>query len=170
MMEPAMAGNMFLALTNILGESLDEHHKMEIEIHEWAWGLDNKAPYRLEESEAAKQTTVDHVVISKMFDKASVALVNYCANGRKIEEGTITCRKNDGDTKVEYLKIKLTGVKVESVKWPGRGEEIRGVPETVNLSFLEFKITYSMQSRDGHLFGPNEFDFVLPEQKNKGAK
>jgi|SRR5665213_2094553 type VI secretion system secreted protein Hcp len=161
-----MAGNMFLALTNVLGESRDHAHKMEIEIHEWTWGLVNKAPFNLsKDSDATKQTSFGHLIISKMVDKATVTLANYCANGRHIAEGTVTCRKNDGETQVEYLKIKLTDVKVESVTWAGRGEETRGIPETVDLSFLKVKIIYEMQSQDGHLHGPNDFEFDLPEQK-----
>jgi type VI secretion system secreted protein Hcp len=160
-----MAGNMFLALTNILGESLDHDHKMEIEIFEWTWGMSNAAPYRLQESEAAKQTTFQNIVVTKMFDKASTTLMNYCANGKKIDEGTITCRKHDGERPVEYLKIKIFGVKVDSVTWGGRGEDIRGIPEVVNLSFLKFQVIYEVQRRDGSLVGPNEFDFVIPEQK-----
>lgn len=160
-----MAGNMFLALTNILGESLDEHHKMEIEIFEWTWGMSNTVPYRIHENDAAKQTTVNNIVVTKMVDKASTTLMNYCANGKKIDEGTITCRKNDGDTKVEYLRIKIFGVKVESLNWGGRNEDVRGIPETVSLSFLKFQVIYEVQRRDGSLVGPNEFDFVIPEQK-----
>ena len=162
--------NMFLALTNILGESLDLEHKMEIEIHEWRWGLENHAPYRLQENEATKQTSVHHITIEKMVDKASTTLANYCAHGKHIAEGTITCRKNDGDTKVEYLIIKLTDVKVESVNWGGRGEEHRGISETVDLSFLKFKIIYKVQKRDGSLAGPNEFEFDIPQQKAPGGK
>jgi type VI secretion system secreted protein Hcp len=164
-----MAGNMFLALTNILGESMDVHHKMEIELFEWTWSMSNNAPYRLQESEAAKQTQVNNIVVIKMFDKASTTLMNYCANGKKIPEGTITCRKHDGETSVEYLKIKIFNVKVDSLTWGGRNEDVRGIPETVNLSFLKFQVIYEVQSRDGSLVGPNEFDFDIPEQKAAAA-
>src|SRR5581483_11257254 len=145
-----MAGNMFLALTNILGESMDVDHKMEIEIFEWTWGMSNSASFRLQESEAAKLTSVQNIVITKMFDKASTTLMNYCANGKKIDEGTITCRKHGGGggenvRPVEYLKIKIFGVKVDSITWGGRGEDIRGIPEQVNLSFLRFEVRYEVQ-------------------------
>jgi|SRR5581483_8277775 len=164
-----MAGNMFLALTNILGESLDADHKMEIEVSEWTWGMSNNAPFRLQESEAAKQTQVNSIVVQKLFDKASTTLMNYCANGKKIPEGTITCRKHGGggeyDRPVEYLKIKIFDVKVDSLTWGGRNEELRGISEHVNLSFLKFQVIYQVQRRDGTLVGPNEFDFVIPEQK-----
>jgi type VI secretion system Hcp family effector len=162
--------NMFLALTNIHGESRDHIHAGEIEIHDWEWGVDNAAPFRLEAKDAAKQTQIQHLTIHKVFDKASVTLMNYCAHGRKIEEGKITCRKNDGNNQVEFLKIILTDVKVDGVKWPCRGEEIRGIPETVELSFFHFKIIYEMQIQDGSLSGKTEFEYDVPEEKQKAAK
>src|ERR1700756_2134990 len=103
-----MAGNMFLALTNILGESLDADHKMEIEISEWTWGMNNTASsFLMGEDDAAKKGHMDAIVVTKMFDKASTTLMSYCAHGKKIDEGTITCRKHAGERPVEYLKIKL---------------------------------------------------------------
>lgn len=160
-----MAGNMFLALTNILGESLDDHHKMEMDIFEWTWGMTNNAPYRLKESDAAKQTAVGNIVVTKMVDKASTTLMTYCANGMKIDEGTIICRKHDGEQPVEYLKIKMFDCKVENLTWSGRGEDPRGIPELVTLSFLSVQVIYEVQRRDGSLVGPNEFEFVLNDQK-----
>jgi len=115
--------DMFLELTGIKGESLDYIHENEIEIFEWNWGVDNKASFQVGAGEAAKHTEFDHVVVTKMFDKASVTLMNYCATGRRIHEGIITCRKNDGEQHVAFLKIKLTDVKVNSVKWAGKNED-----------------------------------------------
>jgi type VI secretion system Hcp family effector len=161
---------MFLALTNINGESRDHVHAGEIEIHDWEWGVDNAAPFRLEAEQAAKQTQFQHLTVHKMFDKASVTLMNYCAHGRKIDHGKITCRKNDGDNQVEFLKIILTDVKVDSVKWAPKGEEVRGIPESVELSFFHFKIVYETQIQDGSLSGKSEFEYDVPEEKAKGMK
>lgn len=160
-----MAGNMFLALTNILGESMDEDHKMEIEISEWTWGMTHTAPFRMGEDDATKQTNLAPIVVTKMFDKASTTLMSYCANGRKIDEGTITCRKHAGERPVEYLKIKLRDVKVDSLNWGGRGEEGHAIPEVVTLSFLHVEVIYDVQRRDGSLVGHNEFEFDTANQK-----
>jgi type VI secretion system secreted protein Hcp len=157
--------NMFLALSNIPGESCDHVHAGEIEIHDWEWGVTNAAPYRLEAEDAAKQTVIHHLTIHKVFDKASVTLMNYCTNGKKIEHGKITCRKNDGDNQVEFLKIMLTGVKVDAVNWSLKGEEWRGRPETVELSFFHFKMIYETQINDGSLSGKSEFEHDIPKDK-----
>ncbi len=140
---------------------------MEIEIFEWTWSMNNPAPFRMGEDDAAKQTNINPIVVHKVFDKASTTLMSYCANGRKIEEGTITCRKHGGerDRPVEYLKIKLSDVKVDDINWVGRNEDPRGIPETVTLSFLVIEVIYDVQRRDGSLVGHNEFQFDTAKLK-----
>src|SRR6185437_11066908 len=169
-----MAGNMFLYLKNISGESMDEDYGDQIDIHEWIWSITNNAPLRLTGSDTnTAHTKVNHITISKMFDNASIALINYCVNGTHIPEGIITCVKYTGEDEEDfrdaYLNIELTDVKIASVSWSGKGEETRGIPETVELAFLKFRITYQMQSQEGNLTGRNSFSFDLPEQKGKPA-
>jgi type VI secretion system secreted protein Hcp len=112
-----MANN-FLELTHVLGESLDHEHKMAIEIHDWSWSIENRAPYRLQQSDATKQTSVAHITVEKWVDKATTTLTNYCANGKHIDEGIITCRKNAGESQVEFLIITLKHVKVGRERRP----------------------------------------------------
>jgi type VI secretion system secreted protein Hcp len=161
--------NMFLYLTNIQGESQDHSHRGEIEIHDFDWGMDNAASFRLKEDDAAKQTQTEHLTVHKKFDRASPTLMNYCANGRHIDEAVLTCRKNAGDDQVAYLKIFLTGVKVNSVKWTPRGEDHGGIPETIDLSFFWFKIVYETQIQDGSLAGKTEFEWDVAKEKPQAA-
>jgi type VI secretion system secreted protein Hcp len=149
--------NMFLALTNIQGESRDHAHAGEIEVHDWDWGLHNKASFQLTGDQAAQHTKVQHLIIHKMFDKSSPTLMGYCAYGKKIPEGTLTCRKNDGENQVEFLIIKLIDIKVNEVKWGVKGEDARGFPEILELSFLKVRATYQTQIQDGSLAGATEF-------------
>jgi type VI secretion system secreted protein Hcp len=161
-----MAGNMFLKLTNIQGESLDFIHEGEIEVQDWTWGLDNPAPFRLEAKQASKQTEFDVLTITKMFDKSSTTLMTYCASGEKIPTGLLTCRKNDDEQQhVAYLTIELTDVKVDKVSWDGKGEDPRGVPETVELSFSKVHVIYQTQLNDGSLTGQVDFEFDVANQK-----
>jgi type VI secretion system secreted protein Hcp len=160
-------GNMFLKLTKIHGESRDHVHKHEIEIYDWTWHISNQAPFRLQDSEATRQTKVEHITIDKIVDKATTALTSHCAFGRHIPEGILTFRKNDGDSQVEYLQIILTDVKVEKVAWDVKGEH--GIKETVDLSFLKFKINYYAQKNEGQLGGVHEVEFDVPEHKGQQA-
>lgn len=149
--------NMFLALTNIQGESRDHIHQGEIEVHDWDWGMHNKASFRLKADEAAQHTKIEHLKVHKKFDKASPTLMLYCAHGKKIPEGTLTCRKNDGENQVEYLIIKLHDIKVNEVKWDPKGEDPGGIPETLELSFFKVHVIYKVQILDGSLAGATEF-------------
>ena len=160
--------NMFLSLTNILGESLDHAHANEIEVHDWGWHLENHAPYRLSEKEATAQTQVNHITIDKAVDAATTTLTGYCAHGKHIPKGILTFRKNAGDSQAEYLKIILTDVKIEKVLWDAKGEW--GIKETVDLSFLKFRMSYSVQQAGGELGGVSEFEFDIPEQKAQPAQ
>lgn len=149
--------NTFLSLTNIEGESLDYIHEGEIEVHDWDWGLNNRATFRVSAAEAAQQTRVQHLIIHKMFDKATPTLMLYCAQGRKIPHGRLTCRKNDGEQHVAFLMIDLSDIKVNEVKWAPKGDDPRGIPEILELSFLKVKLSYQVQIRDGSLSGASEF-------------
>ena len=162
--------NMFLKLTNINGESRDHTHAGEIEIHDWEWGMDNAASFRLNPDDATKQTQTQHLIVHKVFDKSSTGLLKFCANGAKIESAMVTCRKNDGPNQVEYLKLIFAGVKVNSVKWAPKGEDHRGIPETVDFSFFRFKVIYETQLQDGSLGGAHEFEWDVSKEKSAPGK
>ena len=166
--------NMFLSLTNINGESLDQVHFGEIEIHDWEWGMDNAASFRLNPEDATKHTQTQHLIVHKWFDRASPTLLNYCAHGKKIEQAIVTCRKNDGPDQVEFLILKFTGVKVNSVKWTPRGEDHRGSPETVDFSFFYFKVVYETQkqasAQDDKAPGKSEFEWDVSKEKATPGK
>src|SRR3954453_7943983 len=133
-------GDLFLSLEGVEGESLDFKYAGMIEIHDLKWGLENKAPPRIGQAEASKQTSADHLVIEKWVDNASVTLTRMCANGQNIPNGKIICRKNHGEKKIDYLTIELFDVKIDKVNWGGRGDETKGINETVQFSFHSFRI------------------------------
>jgi type VI secretion system secreted protein Hcp len=169
----------FLKLDAIKGESLDgdtpghgergHHHKHhhrhgehtdEIAVTEWDWGVGNPAPLKLKSKEATKQTKAHDLTIIKGIDKASPILMKYCALGWRIPNGKLTCRKNAGEEKIEFLVIELTDIKVMSVKWD-RGDG--GRSETVKLQLSKFKVHYKQQRNSGAAnTGVVDFGFDLP--------
>jgi len=156
--------DMFLKLEGIDGESLDHKHGREIEIVEFTWGLSNNASYALTQQDAANKAKVDNVTVTKYFDKASITLAQYCAMGQHIPQGRITCRKNSGEAKVDYLLIVLKKVMVTDIKWAGK-EVAPGAPETVTLSFGQFKLFYTAQDSSGASGDVNEFGFDVQTHK-----
>jgi type VI secretion system secreted protein Hcp len=139
--------DMFLWLDGFTGESIDEasggpKHAGHIEIFGWQWGLKNAAKLGLNEREAAKETKADSLQITKNVDLASATLVQYCTLGTLIKKATLTCRKNAGEAKLEYLVMDLTDVKVMSVKWDKK-EHV--VEEAVVLECVTAKARYTKQ-------------------------
>jgi type VI secretion system secreted protein Hcp len=156
--------DIFLKLEGIHGESLDHKHHGEIEIADFLWGLTNNASFALTQQDAANNAKVDNVIVTKYFDKSSVTLAQFCATGQHIPEGRITCRKNSGDAKLDYLLIVLKKVMVTDIKWAGK-EVAPGAPETVKLSFLQFKLFYTAQESSGASGHVNEFGFDVGTHK-----
>jgi len=154
--------DMFLKMSGVRGESLDAHgHHDEVEISHWTWGLKNSATFAMTDDQSVKQATTDSVVITKKFDRASVTLAGYCAKGQHINKATITCRKNaGGDAKVEYMVVELMKVMVIDVKYDSNGH-VEEQPETVTLSFNQFRITYRIQHSDGTEGPGHDFGFDM---------
>ena len=163
--------DMFLKLEGIQGESLDYEHQHGIEIVEFTWGLTNSASFALTQQDAANNSKVDNVTVTKYFDKSSITLAQFCATGHHIPEGRIICRKNTGDEhhpKLDYLLIVLKKVMVTDIKWAGKEAAAGappGAPETVTLSFVQFHLYYTPQkstSAKGHV---NDFGFDIATHK-----
>lgn len=157
---------MFLELEGISGESLDFYHGNAMEIKDWQWTTVNDAPLKMNQDKATEHTKVTGVQVTKWCDRASVTLTQYCAIGKHIPTGWITCRKNAGDdAPVEFLEIEMTDVKITSVNWDaGRDQNLH---ETVKLDMAEFKVTYRLQDNDGTTTSSVVFGFDLPNHKQK---
>lgn len=144
--------DMFLSLRNnsnqqvIDGESLDEaeprSHVNEIEIREWTWIVENTADDQ--KGKTSSKLNAKSIVIQKHCDKASKGLLQYCAQGSTIDRAKITCRKQFGEERYEYLCIHLEDVKIHQINWEGR-DEAGIVKEKVTLEFGKFQIGYRAQ-------------------------
>src|SRR5438309_109830 len=97
---------MFLKLDGIVGESLDFAHANEIEIRNWEWHAENHVKWDINQGGQSTKVEIKKVELKKICDNASVALYQCCMTGKHIKHGTITCRKNDGERKVEYLVLR----------------------------------------------------------------
>jgi type VI secretion system secreted protein Hcp len=104
--------------------------------------------------------------VEKICDKASVILYQCCVTGKHIPTARITCRKNDGDLKVEYLVVDLKDIMVSKVAWAGDGGQ-QSLNETVQLSFAEFKLNYQVQADTGDSAakGATSFGFNIQRQQ-----
>jgi type VI secretion system secreted protein Hcp len=157
---------MFLKIDGITGESLDEDHPDEIEIESWNWDCENNdKSFELSgKNFAHKFKTTAGFTVVKAIDKASVPLMQYLAE-RKETTATVTCRKNQGDTKVTYLTIKLMNVTVKKIDWAEAAAETPFL-ESVTLDFLKFQVNYVQQmNKDWEVPGQVGFGFNITANK-----
>jgi|SRR5579862_5930705 type VI secretion system secreted protein Hcp len=167
--------NMFLDLKDVRGESIDHAYDGKIEVHDWSWGMHNNATFNITGKQAAQHTRFLHLIVDKKIDLSTPTLMRFCAHGWKIDSGTLICRKNDGDTQVDYLKIHLEEIKVQRVDWPQKGADDGAIHEQVELSFHRVSVEYKMQQNDGNLsekpiLGKNEFPlFNIPDPDKTAA-
>jgi type VI secretion system secreted protein Hcp len=163
-----MAGDMFLKLEGIDGESIDEaspSHSGEIEIIGWSFGGTNPASFAMGQGGQQSKPTYTEFHITKICDQASVTLMRAMAGGQHIPSGKITCRKAIRDSdKLEYLIITLTDVQITNVQWSGSGSE-QFIHETVSLTSAKFETEYKLQADTGSARGGNTFSYNLQTQK-----
>jgi type VI secretion system secreted protein Hcp len=142
------AGDMFLKIAGIDGESEDKTHKNEIQILSFSWGVSNQGAGAFGSGSGSGKASVTDISIQKHVDKSSPNLWKYCFSGKTVGDADITVRKAGGDSPVEYLKYKLTEVFVSSVQ--DSGADGGGIAmESLSLNFAKVEITYTVQGADG---------------------
>lgn len=87
---------MFLKLDGIDGESTDARHNGEIDILGWSWGLSQ--PMTTQSGAVSGKVAIQNLVIQKLVDLSSPALMLASAQGRHIASGTLTARKAGATT------------------------------------------------------------------------
>ena len=88
------------------------------------------------------KVNVNEVIVDKLADLATVTLYQFCVTGKHFKTAKLTCRKNNGDEKVEYLVLDMEDVMVSAVSFAGAGEEV----QVTDASFLPPFLTQELQS------------------------
>lgn len=160
-----MALDMFLELDKIKGESRDKKYKDEIDVLSWGWGLSQDSSTHIGAGSGAGKATFNDISITKLVDKASVTLMEYCATGKHIAKAKLVVRKAGGKP-LEYIIIDLKQVLVVSYNTGGSGGETL-LSESIGLNFAEIKITYVPQKEDGTGAAKIDFGFDIPSNTKK---
>jgi type VI secretion system secreted protein Hcp len=155
-----MGLDIFAKIPGILGESLDASHKDEIEVLSFSWGVTNSgSPPGTALSGvggvAGKASFHDLTFVHKI-DKASPLLVQACADGRHIQEATITYRNAQQQ---DYLVVKLNDVSITDVT--AGATSAQAGSETVSLAFARMDLQYMPQKADGSLDTGIHFNYDL---------
>lgn len=141
------AGDFFLKINEIPGESQDDKHKGEIDIEGWSWGVTR--PGR-DGSPTGKAEAHD-INITLKASKASPELFKALVNNVRIKEAVLVARR--AEKRQEYLTITLNDCFVTS--WSQSGSELSDGPpmEQAALSFSKVKFGFAGQKADFSLEG-----------------
>jgi type VI secretion system secreted protein Hcp len=144
-----MAVDQFLELEGVKGETLDKVYKGKnaIDVLSWNWGMSNTGTFHHGSGGGAGKANFQDISITKYVDKSTADLMMFCANGKHMTKGTLTCRKA-GDNPLEYMKITMQQILVSSYATGGAAGDER-TTETVTLNFAKVKVEYFMQNAQG---------------------
>jgi type VI secretion system secreted protein Hcp len=146
-----MTIQMFLQLDGIEGESSDAHHRGEIDITGWAWGLSDSPSATGAGGAGAGKVSIRDIAIQKPMDLASPLLMAFAAEGRHIASGAITNRRTSGG---EFLVVRLSDIAITSVGETA-AHEANQVVETLTLAFGKVELDYRPTVVNGSL-GPQK--------------
>lgn len=153
-----MAIDIFLKLTGIDGESRDLFHPNEIEIADLSWGEQNgtlPGPF------LTGLATAQNIRFVKRVDRASVALMLACANGRSINQAVISVRQSGGENTFDFLILTLERCIVASYQ-VFAGSDLDRPEEHVSLAFGVINASYRPTRPDGSAGGTisASYDFI----------
>jgi type VI secretion system secreted protein Hcp len=139
----------FLKLEGIQGESEDSKHKNEIDVESWSWGEVNHGTHGQGGGGGAGKVSMQDFNFTMKSNKATPLLMLYCAQGKHIPKGQLTCRKAGGDQQ-EYLIIKFDEVHVSSYQTGGSAGDVVPIDQ-ISLNFAKIVMEYKPQKPDGSL-------------------
>jgi type VI secretion system secreted protein Hcp len=140
-----MAGDCFLKIDGIPGESTDDKHKEWIEILSYSSGVTQMAAGDRSTGGAASGGRCSHQDFSivKELDKTSPTIDLFCCNGNHIKKVALELCRATGD-KTKYMEYIMEDVIISSVSIGGGGG---GLP-TESVTFNYGKITWNYIQTD----------------------
>jgi type VI secretion system secreted protein Hcp len=134
--EPGHASTgMFLKLADVPGESVDERHRDEIELHSWSWGLINW--------EGRAISGWPDLTFVKSTDKSTPKLMESLCKGTVHSNAVLTLSRPGAP---DFYQLELSNVRTTSLFLSSGGESIR---EMVALGFDKVKVDYVLFSPNG---------------------
>jgi type VI secretion system secreted protein Hcp len=154
-----MTHDIFIKIDGISGESEDELHPGEIQVHSWRWKMSQQSTMMSGSGGGAGKATINDLEFIHQIDRASPNLMRYCLTGRHIMKVVLSTRKAGG-APMDFLKITLGDVVVTGVEPIVTGSNYY---EHVTLSFARVKSEYTLQSAAGRSSGTITASFDIRE-------
>jgi type VI secretion system secreted protein Hcp len=142
----------YLKIDGIDGESGDDKHKNEIEIHSFRFGSTQQGGMAYGSGGGSGKVQMEDFHFTMRVNKASPKLFLAHADGEHIKKAVLTCRKA-GKEQQEYLKWTFSDVLVSSYHTGGSGGDSLVPLDEVTLAFSKVEVEYKEQKQDGTLGG-----------------
>jgi len=156
----------FLKLDGIDGESQDSDHSGQMDILSFSMGVSNAGTYDAGTGGNTGKAMFSDVNILKCVEKATPTLAQYCALGTAITTATLSCNKQAGDKKVEYLKVTFHNAVVTSLQQSGSGGASEPMMESLSLNYAGIEMDYTQQSNTGDAMGTTHFGRDIQTNQN----
>jgi type VI secretion system secreted protein Hcp len=130
----------FLEIKGIEGET--DSRTGQIVVLSYSFGVSNPG---LLPGNTTGRVNVHDIVITKHVDKASVKLLQACAQGKHFEHAVLTVSRGNGKGSVEIVKISMEDVIISSYQ-TGGGAGNSLPTDQVSLSFGKVKAEYGESS------------------------
>jgi type VI secretion system secreted protein Hcp len=150
----------FLEVSGVSGESVDDSHKQWIDIQSFSMGMSKPSSGTISRSRG--NVIIDDIIVVKELDKSSPKLMEKCAQGQVIPSIVIEhCREVGGYFQTVY-RYELTNVLITSFHVSGETSKVVPVEE-FSLNFEEITVTYTEFGTDGKSKGNVEFTWKVEE-------
>lgn len=140
------------------GESQAAGHEGEIELRGWGWGV--AASAALGSAQATGRRSYKHLVVHKLIDATSTALMSVLATNDEVKEARL-CMRKAGEGQRDFFTVKLMNARVTSLEIDCGEDGL--ATERVAFSFTKLQVDYELQQADGQRGGGTSFqDEILP--------
>jgi type VI secretion system secreted protein Hcp len=148
-----VAFDIFLKITSLSGESINDKHKGEIDVHSFSWG----------QSRDGGTAQPQELAFVTPVSIASPQLAKLCAEGTPIESAQLSVNTASLKAGNELLMIKLGGITVGSYQL-GVADTDPGLTDRFTLAFSSINIAKRGQSPTGAIGDVSEATIVFPPQ------
>jgi type VI secretion system secreted protein Hcp len=154
---------LFIKFDGVDGEAQDKDHKGWSDILSFSWGLHKAGAGATGQTRRRGVATVEDVVCTKEYDKASPKLSESVCSGKVFPKVEIHNTATYGENRATFLKYELKNVLVTShnVSAAGGGDAVP--TETMSLNFEEVKQTYVEYDAKGGKKGNVEMTWKVEE-------
>src|SRR5690349_15533321 len=158
--------DMFLKIEGVTGESQDEKHAGELEVHSFSWGVNNSGSFGSGSMGGGTgKASVSNFNFMCNMDSAFDTLTTMCASGEHPPTAEFVQRKQAGTDQMEFSKWTLTKVIVTSVQVSSGGD----VPMvSLSLDYGKVQHHYEKQGDDGSPTPAGDFTWDQEMHTAKG--